>query len=93
MSRQAFNNLLIIIRDMNKYAPKEYDARAIGERLKELRAEKGIGQKKLAKDLSLSNSSISYWETGKQEPSASALLKLAQYFNVSVDYILGLSDY
>ena len=78
---------------MNEYAPKEYDARAAGERLKELRAEKGIGQNKLAKDLSLSNASISKWETGKQEPSASALLKLAQYFNVSVDYILGLSDY
>ena len=73
--------------------PKQYDARLVGERIKELRTEKRVGQNKLANDLSLSNASISYWETGKQEPSASALLKLAQYFNVSVDYILGLSDY
>ena len=72
---------------------KPYAPRLVGERLKELRTEKGIGQNKLASDLSLSNASISFWETGKQEPSASALLKLAQYFGVSVDYILGLSDY
>jgi len=78
---------------MKEYNPKPYDARLFGERLKELRTEKGIGQNKLANILSLSNASISYWENGKQEPSASALMKLAQYFNVSIDYFLGLSDY
>ena len=72
---------------------KHYDPLLIGERLKELRAENKIGQNKLAADLGFSNASISYWETGKQEPSASALLKLAQYFGVSADYILGLADY
>ena len=64
----------------------------LGERLKMLRTEKQIGQNFLAKELGISNSSISYWETGKQEPSAQAIFKLAKYFNVSSDYILGLKD-
>ncbi len=57
-----------------------------------LRLEKGIGQNLLAKDLELSNASISYWETGKQEPGAAAIFKLARYFDVSADYLLGLTD-
>lgn len=69
---------------------REFDVRLFGERLRDLRIEKAIGQNKLARDLSLSNASISYWETGKQEPTASAIFKLAQYFDVSADYLLGL---
>lgn len=72
---------------------KEYNSKIVGERIKELRTEKGIGQNKLAEDLDLSNASISFWENGLQEPSASALFKLAQYFNVSLDFLLGLTDY
>lgn len=70
----------------------EFDRRVFAERLKELRNERGIKQRALAKTLDLSNSSISYWETCKQEPTAGALYKLACYFNVSVDYLLGLED-
>lgn len=70
----------------------EFDKNLLGERLKYLRIEKGLGQNLLAKELKLSNASISYWETGKQEPSAEALFKLAKYFNVSADYLLGLTD-
>lgn len=64
----------------------------LAERLKTLRTEKNIGQNKLAKDINVSNASISYWENGKQEPSAEAIFKLAEYFDVSADYILGLID-
>lgn len=71
---------------------KTYSMQLFGERLKELRIQKGLGQNKLAELLGLSNSSISYWENGKQEPNASALFKLADYFSVSVDYLLGLED-
>ena len=71
---------------------KEYNRKTFGERLKYLRSEKGIGQNLLAKELQVSNASISYWETGKQEPCAEAIFKLADYFNVSADYLLGLSD-
>ena len=52
---------------------KEFNAALFGERLRELRIERAIGQNRLAHDLSLSNASISYWETGKQEPTASAI--------------------
>lgn len=71
---------------------REYSSVIFGERLKELRQEKQLGQNKLAELLDLSNASISYWENGKQEPTASALFKLADFFNVSVDYLLGLED-
>ena len=71
---------------------KIFSAKNLGENLKALRIERHIGQNELAKTLDLSNASISYWENGKQEPSASALFKLAQFFDVSVDYLLGLED-
>lgn len=70
----------------------EFDRKIFAERLKELRAEKGIGQRNLSEILGLSNSSISYWENCKQEPTAGALFKLSKYFNVSTDYLLGLED-
>ena len=72
---------------------KEFDLKGMGERLKALRNEKGIGQNELAIKLSLSNASISYWETGKQSPTAEAIFKLANFFEVSTDYILGLTDW
>lgn len=64
-----------------------YKSDVFAERLKELGLEKGIGQNKLARELGLSNASISYWENEKQEPTASALYKLASYFGG----VLGLS--
>ena len=57
-----------------------------------MRLEKGVGQNKLAADLGLSNASISYWENAKQEPTASAIVKLASYFDVPTDYLLGRVD-
>jgi len=71
---------------------KTFDRMIMAARLRELRTDKGIRQNQLAIDLGLSNASISYWENGKQEPTASALFKLAQYFEVSVDYLVGLTD-
>lgn len=71
---------------------ENFNRDVFGERLKLLRIEKNVGQNLLAKELELSNASISYWETGKQEPTAQAIFKLAKYFNVSSDYLLGLSD-
>ena len=71
----------------------DFDIKKFAERLKDLRIEKGIGQNKLAETLNLSNASISYWENCKQEPSASVIYKLSTYFNVSADYLLGISDW
>ena len=69
-----------------------FDSKIFGERLRELRIERGLGQNALARTLGLSNASISYWETGKQEPTASTIFKLASFFDVSSDYLLGLTD-
>lgn len=70
----------------------EFDRKIFAERLKELRTERGLGQNSLANTLGLSNASISYWETYKQEPTVGALYKLAVFFEVSADYLLGLED-
>lgn len=63
-----------------------------GERLKELRKEKKLTQKELAKNLDSAQSAIFYWESNKQEPTISALKKICLFFGVSADYLLGLED-
>lgn len=62
------------------------------ERLKLLREEKGLSQKALGKLLNLSQSAIAYYETGDKEPTQETLHRLADYFGVSVDYLLGRTD-
>lgn len=57
-------------------------------RLKEIRKSKGISQLKLALDLNTSQNTISRYETGEREPGINELIKIADYFNVSVDYLL-----
>lgn len=63
-----------------------------GKRLQELRKEYGLNQKDFAKAIGYSQSQISQWETSVNEPTASALTKIADYFSVSVDYLLGRND-
>jgi len=58
----------------------------------ELRKEKQIAQEKLAKELEVSNAAISYWETGKREPTLQMLKKIAVYFDVTTDYLVGLEN-
>lgn len=62
------------------------------EILKSLRMEKGIGQVELAKQIGVSNGIISFWENGLREPSMSSLISLAQFFDVSIDYLVGLEN-
>lgn len=64
-----------------------------GERLKELRAGKGLTQKQLAEAMSVSGNTVHAWESDKQEPSLAALVRLAEYFDVSADFLLGRTDY
>ena len=59
------------------------------ETLKELRTEKGLSIDALAKKVSLSRSSISRWELGKNPPDIYAAEKLADFFQVSIEYMLG----
>ncbi len=57
-------------------------------RLKELRKQKKISQLQLAMDLNMNQNSISRYETGEREADYETLIKLADYFDVSVDYLL-----
>lgn len=61
-------------------------------RLKELRKKKGISQQRLATDLNTTQNTISRYETGEREPGIDDLTKIADYFKVSVDYLLGRTD-
>jgi len=64
----------------------------ITNRLKELRLSKNITQKQLAEIINLSYSGYQYIEYGKKQPILSNLIKLANYFEVSLDYLVGRTD-
>lgn len=64
----------------------------IGERLSELRKDRGMSQQKLADRLSLTKFTISSYEREKTMPSDEIKVELAKIFNVSLDYLLGLID-
>ncbi len=57
--------------------------------LREIRKAKGISQLKLAMDLNTNQNTISRYETGEREPGINELIKIADYFNVSIDYLVG----
>lgn len=61
-------------------------------RLKELRQEKDLTQYEIAKGINTSQRNISRWENGDNEPSSTFIIKLANFFDVSTDYLLGLED-
>ena len=60
-----------------------------GEILRALREERRLSQSELAKVLNVSNVAISHYERGAREPNNEMLKKVSQYFNVSIDYLLG----
>lgn len=63
------------------------------EVLKKLRLDKNISQQKLANILGVSRSTIAMWEIGGSQPDNTSLSQLADYFGVSVDYLLGRNNY
>ena len=62
------------------------------ERLQLLRALNGVSQERFAKALNISRISVSHYETGLRTPDIEVLKKTSEYFGVSADYLLGLSD-
>ena len=62
------------------------------ERLKTLRAEKGVRQSELAALIGVRNTAVSMMESGSRSPSVEVLCALADYFDVSLDYLVGRSD-
>lgn len=61
-------------------------------RLKELRKKKGMSQLRLATELNTTQNTISRYETGEREPGINELIVIADYFNVSVDYLIGRTE-
>ncbi|MCL2177265.1 MAG: helix-turn-helix domain-containing protein [Firmicutes bacterium] len=71
---------------------KPYTIEKFGKRLLELRKEKGLTTRQLADKLGFSQTAISNWENLNREPSLTYVVKLAQYFDVSVGYMAGTED-
>ncbi len=64
-----------------------------GERLRELRCEKGFTQKQLAEKLNISQKSLGKYERESLDLSTELIVRICRYFQVSADYLLGLDDY
>ena len=64
----------------------------LGERLKQLRSKKELTQAEMAKEIGISQSTYALYETDKRQPDYDKLFSIAQYFAVSTDYLLGVSD-
>ena len=63
------------------------------ERLRELRKEKGVFQQDIAAIVGTTKMAVSHWEKGHSEPSIAQLIAIAEYFGVSVDFLIGKTDY
>ena len=62
------------------------------DRLVSLRKENGLTQEEFAKKIGYTRTAVSAWEIGRNEPSNADTIKIANFFNVSTDYLLGKSD-
>lgn len=64
----------------------------VGNRIKALRETNGLSQKELGKIVNKGDSAVRMWELGNSEPDCSTLIILADHFNVSIDYLLGIDN-
>ncbi|MDE5754213.1 MAG: helix-turn-helix domain-containing protein [Oscillospiraceae bacterium] len=67
-----------------------FDTKIMGNRIKKLR--KNMSQDQCAKELGISRGALSFYENGDRKPDAELIYRMSKYFNVSSDYLLGLSD-
>ena len=67
--------------------------KVFSERLKEIRIEAKMTQQQVAKQLQIKQPSYARYENGKHEPSLQTVAEIARIFDVSCDYLLGLTDY
>lgn len=65
----------------------------LGQRLKELREEKGLTQKQLAEKLGINSVTYLHYEKEQREPPLAMLADISRFYGVSVDYLLGLTDF
>lgn len=59
-----------------------------GRRLKELRLEKDLSQRKLGEVFNVCNQTVSFWESGSREPDLDTLVRIAHFFDVCLEYLL-----
>lgn len=64
----------------------------LSERLVALKQSRDLLQKSIANDIGVSLRAYQYYERGEREPNVSVLIALADYFNVSIDYLVGRTD-
>ena len=64
-----------------------------GNRVKSLRQSLGLNQIEFGKTLNVTKQSVSNWENGNIQPSIDMLIKIAELFSVSIDYLLGRTDF
>lgn len=62
------------------------------ENLRQLRSERGLKQKVVAKRIGVTEREYGHYETGYRKPKIETLIKLADFYNVSIDYLVGRSD-
>ena len=65
----------------------------MGQRLKELREERGLTQQELAQALGLHSVTYLHYEKSHHEPPLIVLVEMAKFFDVSTDYLLGVTDF
>lgn len=56
--------------------------------LREIRKKKNLNQQRVALDLNITREALSHYENGRRDPSLAMLVKLSEYFNVSIDYLI-----
>lgn len=61
--------------------------------LKFIRKQRNLNQQKVAIDLNISREALSHYENGKREPSLDMLVKMSEYFNVSIDFLIKGEDF
>lgn len=64
----------------------------IADRIKQLRKKKGVSQSQLAEAIGVKKNTVSTWERGTRKPDFAALQLLSEYFEISLEYLLGTSD-
>jgi len=64
----------------------------LGQKIKELRKEKGLTQAELARCLNVTRSAVALWETDNTDPDIKNIIEIAKFFNITLDELFGLED-
>jgi len=83
---------LSIVKCFGKFIYYNLLMKIFGERLKELRNEKGLSTKALGATLGVSGAAVTHWELNQADITAENLVKVAKFYSVTADYLLGLEE-